>query len=298
MMKKEKSYYAIQTVEHALDVLEQFLENANDLGVTELSKRLNLHKNNVFRLLATLESRNYIEQDKNSEGYRLGPKNIELGLAVVKRMRLHRQSRPVLEALVRDCEETSDIAILRGSNIFYLDAVESNHPVRVVPRTGIMLPAYCTAAGKVLLAGATDMVRKDYLAVEDFKQNTPKTITDRNEFMRQLENVVIKDHALEDEELDMEVRGVAAPIRDYTGDVIGALSIFGPAVRFSKSRMADELIPLVKKAAKEISQRLGYCSTTMPEQENIVCRGIYSEVADTASILVGDFAIESRTDMT
>lgn len=266
-MKKDKSDYAIQTVEHALDVLEQFLENADEIGVTELSNRLNLPKNNVFRLLATLESRNYIEQDKFSDGYRLGPKNIELGLAVVKRMRLHRQSRPVLEALVRDCDETSDIAILRGSHIFYLDAVESNHPVRVVPRIGILLPAYCTAAGKVLLAGSTYMVQKHYLAVEDFKQNTPKTITDRNEFINQLGNIAIQDYALEDEELDVEVRGVAAPIRDYTMGVIGALSIFGPTVRFSKARMDDELVPLVKKAAEEISQRLGYCAPATTGQE-------------------------------
>jgi IclR family KDG regulon transcriptional repressor len=267
MMKKEKSDYAIQAVDHAFDVLEQFLENANELGVTELSNRLNLSKNTIFRLLATLESRNYIEQDKYSAGYRLGSKNIELGLAVVTRMKLHRQSRPVLEALVRDCDETSDIAILKGSHILYLDAFESSHPVRVVPRIGMILPAYCTAAGKVLLAGASDMVQKNYLAVEEFKQNTPNTITDRNEFIKQLGNIAIQGYALEDEELDMEVRGVAAPIRDYTRSVIGALSIFGPTVRFSKARMDDELIPVVKKAAEEISRRLGYYSPTTREQE-------------------------------
>jgi DNA-binding IclR family transcriptional regulator len=278
-MKKEKAEYSIQTVEHALDVLEQFLENGNELGVTELSKRLNLQKNNVFRLLATLESRNYIEQDKCSEVYRLGPKNIELGMVAVKRMQLHRQSKPVLEALARDCGETSDLAILRESHVFYLDAAECNNPVRVVPRMGIMLPVYCTAAGKVLLASATDTEQKAYFGAEVFRRITPNTITDQNELIKQLGNIASQDYAVEDEELNMDVRGIAAPIRDYAGRVVGAISIFGPTVRFGKARMNDELIPLAKRAAGEISQRLGYGLVAEPAKEECVFTGTLSKVA-------------------
>ncbi len=79
MARKEKSEYIIQAVSHALDLLEQFHDDVDELGVTELSKRLKLHKNNVFRLLATLESRGYIEQNKATENYRLGLKALELG---------------------------------------------------------------------------------------------------------------------------------------------------------------------------------------------------------------------------
>ena len=92
MAKKEKSEYLIQAVSHALDLLEQFHGETDELGVTELSKRLKLHKNNVFRLLATLESRGYIEQNRVTENYRLGLKTLELGQTFIKQMGLLRQS--------------------------------------------------------------------------------------------------------------------------------------------------------------------------------------------------------------
>ena len=82
-MQREKTNYVIQSVAHALDVLEQFYGELDELGVTELSKRLKLHKNNVFRLLATLESRGYIEQNKATENYRLGIRCLQLGQTYV-----------------------------------------------------------------------------------------------------------------------------------------------------------------------------------------------------------------------
>jgi DNA-binding IclR family transcriptional regulator len=254
-MKKEKSDYSIQAVESALDVLEQFLVHDTELGVTELSRRLNLNKNNIFRLLATLESRNYIEQNRHTDGYRLGIKNLELGQSVVRQMELHHQARPVLEALVRQCNETADVAILRGSHIHYLHAVESTHPVRVVPRVGIVPPAFCTAAGKVLLACAID---RDTLPSLELRQYAPNTIIDRKELVKQLKKIALKGYAVEDEELAAEVRAVAAPVRDYTGCVVGAVSVSGPEVRFGKARLDGELVPIVIRAADEISLRMGY----------------------------------------
>src|ERR1700756_2329834 len=103
MAKKEKSEYIIQAVSHALDLLEQFRGEVDELGVTELSKRLKLHKNNVFRLLATLESRGYIEQTKVTKTSRLGPKTLELGQTFIRQMGLLRQSKPILESLVEEC---------------------------------------------------------------------------------------------------------------------------------------------------------------------------------------------------
>lgn len=258
MKRKEKSDYIIQTVAHALDLLEQFHGDVSELGVTELSKRLHLHKNNVFRLLATLASRDYIAQNKYTGNYRLGLKNLELGQTVIKQMGLHRRAMQVLESLARECDETCYVASWNGSQIVYLDAVESSHPVRVVPRVGRMLPAYCTAAGKVLLAGVTDKARQHYLAGEEFRQHATKTISNRDNLLRELETITAEGYALEDEELDVGVRGIAAPIRDYTGGIVGAICVSGPLMRFDGVRMQEVLIPLVKRAAAEISRRLGY----------------------------------------
>lgn len=258
MAKKEKSEYIIQAVDHALDLLEQFHDDVDELGVTELSKRLKLHKNNVFRLLATLESRAYIEQNKVTENYRLGLKTLELGQTFIKQMGLLRQSRPVLEALVKECNETTYVAILKEFHIVYLDAVETDLTVRVVPRVGSRLPAYCTAAGKIQLAYMTDEELDNYIPGKELKRYTPNTIIDKTELKKHLAAVAELGYAVDNEELDAGVRCVSAPIRDYTRRIIGAVSISGPSMRFTQERIDKELVPLVKKAAEEISTKLGY----------------------------------------
>ncbi|HJV67457.1 MAG TPA: IclR family transcriptional regulator [Geomonas sp.] len=258
MAKKDKSEYIIQAVSHALDLLEQFHDEVDELGVTELSKRLKLHKNNVFRLLATLESRNYIEQNRVTENYRLGLKTLELGQTFIKQMGLLRQSRPVLEALVKECNETTYVAILKDAHIVYLDVVETDLTVRVVPRVGARLPAYCTAAGKIQIAYMTDEELEAYLPTKEMKRYTPHTLTDRDELKKHLKEVAERGYAIDDEEMDVGVKCVGAPIRDYTRRIIGAVSISGPSMRFSDERLEKELIPLVVRAGEEISHKLGY----------------------------------------
>lgn len=258
MAKKDKSEYIIQAVDHALDLLEQFQGDVDELGVTELSKRLKLHKNNVFRLLATLESRNYIEQNRVTENYRLGLKTLELGQTFIKQMGLLRQSRPVLEALVKECNETTYVAILKESHIVYLDVVETDLTVRVVPRVGSRLPAYCTAAGKIQLAYMTEEELDHYLPNKELKGFTPSTITDRDAFKAHLKKIAEQGYAIDNEEMDIGVCCVGAPIRDYTRRIIGAVSISGPSMRFSKERMEKELIPLVIRAGEDISTKLGF----------------------------------------
>jgi DNA-binding IclR family transcriptional regulator len=149
------------------------------------------------------------------------------------------------------------VAILKESSIVYLDVVETDLTVRVVPRVGARLPAYCTAAGKVQFAYMTEEELDNYLPRE-LKRFTPNTVVDRDELKKQLRQIAEQGYALDNEELDVGVRCVGAPIRDYTRRIIGAVSISGPSMRFSEERVDKELIPLVKKAAEEISTKLGY----------------------------------------
>ena len=260
MLKKEKSDYIIKSVVHALDVLEQFHGSEGELGVSELSRRLNMHKNNVFRLLVTLASRNYIEQNKNTENYRLGLKNLELGQTVINQMGLHRQAKPVLEKLAGTCKETCYVTILRGPHIVNIDAVESDQPVRIVPRVGVMIPAHLSAAGKVLLAGAAVEEQKQCLSEADLRKTASPAAISLQEFKKELNKATVCGYAVEDEEQDAGVRGIAVPIRNHAGNIVGAIGISGPAIRFSESRMYDELVPMAKSAAGEISRQLGYCS--------------------------------------
>ncbi|PLX81196.1 MAG: IclR family transcriptional regulator [Desulfuromonas sp.] len=257
MAKKEKSEYIIQAVSHALDLLEQFHDDVDELGVTELSKRLKLHKNNVFRLLATLESRGYIEQNKATENYRLGLKSLELGQTFIKQMGLLRQAKPILERLVKDCNETSYVAIFKDGFIVYLDVVETDLTVRVVSRVGSRLPAFCTAAGKVHLAALSDEELEEALPAQ-LQTYTPQTLSNRQELKKQLQLVAEQGYAIDDEEMDPGVRCVAAPIRDYTRRIVGAVSVSGPSMRLSDERIKDSLVDLVVTAGNDLSTRLGY----------------------------------------
>src|SRR5574340_21241 len=127
--KREKDNYTIQAVSHALDILESFTRTEDELGVTELSKRLGLHKNNVFRLLATLEHRGYIEQNKTTENYRLGPKTLQIGSIFIEQRECRRQARPIIEKLMSLSGETAVVAVLRGNKVIYMDSVETNRTV-------------------------------------------------------------------------------------------------------------------------------------------------------------------------
>src|SRR5512146_3183661 len=134
--KREKANYTIQSVSHALDILESFTKTEDELGVTELSKRLNLHKNNVFRLLATLEHRGYIEQNAATENDRLGPKTLQIGSIFIEQLESRRQARPILDGLMAKSGETTIVAVLRGNKSIYMDSVETDKTVRAVSRIG------------------------------------------------------------------------------------------------------------------------------------------------------------------
>lgn len=257
MAKKEKSEYIIQAVSHALDLLEQFHDEVDELGVTELSKRLKLHKNNVFRLLATLESRGYIEQNRATENYRLGLKSLELGQTFIKQMGLLRQAKPILDGIVGECNETAYVAIFKEGYVVYLDVVETNLTVRVVSRVGSRLQSYCTAAGKAHLAYLSDEELEATLPTE-LKAYTPQTLTSLDALKKELRKIQEQGYAIDDEELDPGVRCVAAPIRDYTRRIVGAISISGPSMRLSDERIVQEMVPLVLGAAEDLSTRLGY----------------------------------------
>jgi IclR family transcriptional regulator, KDG regulon repressor len=256
MVRREKTNYIIQSVSHALDVLEQFTGEPDELGVTELSKRLKLHKNNVFRLLATLEARGYIEQNKATENYRLSVSCLRIGQRFVTQMGLLRQARPVMVHVVKASRETAFIAVLRNGTVVPLDAVEADQAVRLVWRVGDFLPLHCTAAGKIHLAFADDELRASQ--PETLQKFTERTILDRHALTPQLKKIGENGYAVDLGEHIEDVRSVAVAIRDYTRAVVGSLAIAGPAYRLSQERIDKEITPLMLKAGRELSTRLGF----------------------------------------
>jgi DNA-binding IclR family transcriptional regulator len=262
-MKKAKADYLIQSVSRALDILEAFSVSEGELGVTELSRRLKLHKNNVFRLLATLETRGYVEQDKDTGNYRLGMKTFEVSSVFAHHLGLVRQARPVLEQLAQATGEAAYLGVLEGPAVVCVDLVDSSQPVRVVSQLGRRVPAHAAAVGKAQLAYRSPEEREEWWKRTPPAAVTPRTITDPGHLADDLARVAERDLAVEDEELEPGVRAVAAPVRDYAKRVVGAVGIRGPAFRLSIERLETELTPRVRTAARDVSKRLGFA--VLPE---------------------------------
>ncbi len=258
-MKREKSNYMIQAVAHALDILESFTRTEDELGVTELSKRLGLHKNNVFRLLATLEHRGYIEQNRETENYRLGPKTLQLGSIFIEQRECRRQARPILENLMALTGETAVVAVLRANKVIYMDSVETSRTVRAISRVGAMLPAHCTAVGKIQLSFLSGGEIERLYPEADLPALTPRSLTKRDDLADDLQTARERGYALENEECDIEVKSIAAPVRDFSNNVIAAVGIIAPVNRLTDEVLAKGgFITQVQEAALALSSKLGY----------------------------------------
>ncbi len=258
MARRNKGSYVIKSVNHALNLLEAFTEDKDEIGVTELSNRLNLHKNNVFRLLATLETKGYIEQNKATENYRLGLKNLQLGQTFIKQLGLVRPVKPFLKEIVKECNEMVYLGIILQNSVVCLDVEEPNQAVKVTNHVGLRLPIHCTAIGKAQIAYSTEEELEKLGILDNMKRFTPNTIVNKVEFIKHIKEVARRGYALDDEEYNPGVKCVAVPIRDYTGRVVGGIAIPGPSFRMTEEKLKREIIPVLKAAGEKASKRLGF----------------------------------------
>lgn len=262
MTAKPKSDYTIQTVSNALHMLEAF-HGEDELGVSELSRRLRLHKNNVFRLLATLEDHGYIEQSSDNDQYRLGVRCLELGRSFSGDHELLRRGRPIIQGLAKEVGETTHLAVLRDQEIVHLDGVQSNQMLLTSLRIGERLPVHCTALGKVLLACGDVEVQKALgrrvQGGSALEARTLATVVDLQKLFDQLRTVSGQGFAVDLGECEVGLHCVAAPVRDGSGRTIAALSVSGPALRLSPDESHAQVAARVVSAANQLSAELG-CS--------------------------------------
>ena len=258
MARREKGTYMIRSIHNALSLLEEFKGDRDELGVTELSKRLNLHKNRVFRILATLEAKGYIEQNKATENYRLGVKSLELGQTFIKQLGLVRQAKPFLREIVEKCNEMAYVGIIRQHSVIYLDVEEANQMVKVDNRVGWRIPIHCTAIGKAQIAHASEEELEKLGILNHMERFTPNTIVDKVEFIKHIKEVAKQGYAVDNEEHNLGVRCVGVPLKDYTGRVVGGISVSGPSFRMTDEVLKRKIIPVVKEAGGNVSKRLGF----------------------------------------
>jgi IclR family KDG regulon transcriptional repressor len=246
----------LSSVAMAVRLLKSFSEGEAEIGVTSLSRRLGVAKSTVYRLASTLVSEGLLEQNPETEKYRLGMSLFGLGALVRQRMNVATDARPFLFHLREATGETVHLAILEGPDIVFVLNLESNHAIRMRADLGARKPAFCTAEGRAMLAFQPQDVVNDVLG-RRLVARTPKTIIDVKQIKAALDDVRARGYATEDEQSELGMRSVAAPIRNSNGRVVAAIGLAGPMQRISDEALAT-FAPLVADAARTISARLGY----------------------------------------
>ena len=257
-MKKEKDKYSIQAVENALDVLEQFKGEKAELGITELSRNLSLHKNNVFRLLATLESKGYIEQNRNNEHYRLGIKSLELGKAFLSHTGLIKVALERLEKLCSEVKETAYLGIMREHQVFYIEDAEANQALRVASRLGTRLTPLCTAIGKIILAHYDEDEREKVIENNPIVRFTDNTILTKEKLLEELDMIKERGYAVDNEELDDGVKCIAGPVFNYNDQIVAGVSVSGPSSRLTAEQIENFYSKKVMECSRNLSIAIGY----------------------------------------
>ncbi|MFC9995801.1 IclR family transcriptional regulator [Nocardia sp. NPDC127526] len=246
---------AVQSVDRALAALE-IVAKLGTAGVTEIAAELGVHKSTVSRLIAVLEARGYVEQLSERGKYRLGFTVVRLAGSTSAHLDLPRQSQDVCDALAARVGETTNVAILDSDRI--VNVVEAVGSAGIALRTwvGQSCPAHATSSGKALLSElpAADLRARLARRLESF---APNTITDLGVLRTQLEQVRAQGWAACEEELEIGLNAVAAPIRDGEGRIIAALSVSGPSYRLPPERFPDIAAQAVE-SCRTIGRRLGY----------------------------------------
>lgn len=264
--RRAKATYRIYQVERALDLLEAIGCYPGELGVTEVCGKLGFSKEQVVKLLSSLERRGYLHRDE-TDRYCLGLKAFETGMSFLHQRRLWKEAEPILEELRDRSGETTYLAVLDGNQATALLVQESLQSVRVKVKLGQSLPAHANAAGKALLAFLSNEELERTFGEQALKPLTEKTLFRLDLLKAHLQEVIRSGYAVEDEEVKEGLKGVAAPVRDATGRVVAAVGLLGPSSRLPDERIEGELKLLITEAALTISQRLGYLETLAVHEE-------------------------------
>lgn len=256
-VKKSSEKKTIQSIDRMDEIISYLAERPKGEKLTVISKDLMLNKSTAFGIISTLETLHYLEQDQETGKYYLGLKLFELGQAAYSRLDLVTTARPHIRRLSERYEETVHMGVLSECEVVYLDKVESPRSIRVSTQIGGRQPVYCTALGKLLIAHQPENIIEDVIAATDFVQYTSTTITDEIAFRSELGKIKKQGYAVDDEESELGLFCVAAPIFNGEKKGIAAISIAGTVARV-KDEGGEELIKAVKETAAIISANLGY----------------------------------------
>jgi len=253
---RKSSSAPVGVLTKVLAIFELLDRSPNGLQLRYIAEQAQLNKSTAYRFLAHLEKAGYLVRD-NTGAYLLGPRLVRLGSGSTYQSTICKVSRPILEELWRESGETVNLGALDGKEVLYLDVLESPHNFRLASQVGMRRPLHCTGLGKAILAWQPAGFRDELLSVAKFEKLTSHSIVRPADLIAEIGRVQRRGYAIDNEEVELGARCVAAPVLDSSGSVVAGISVSGPVTRMSRTR-TSEIAQAVKKAAMEISKRLGY----------------------------------------
>lgn len=237
-MEKDPQSYNVRAVERAVQILSAFEGEHAEQGISEIAQTTGLPKATTHRIMMTLYNSGFLERTADGEKFRLGLRMLGLGLGALRHLDVRRAAQPYMQRLVDQFHEICTLGIFDRGQVLYVEVVHSNHSLTIAARVGRRLPAHCTASGKVLLAFLPPEVTEPILSAP-LPGYTEKTITSPDRLREELKIVRQRGYAVADEELEVGVWAISAPIRDINRNVVAAMSIPFPTNRLERERIPE-----------------------------------------------------------
>lgn len=242
------------SLERALHILVELA--GGQASISELGRRLDVHRTTSLRLLRTLEEERFVRRTEDGQ-YRLGPRMAMLAHAALEGLDVRAAAAEHLRALGDKHGHTVHLAAMEGRSVIYLDKVESRHAIRMYSRIGATAPLHATGVGKVLLAFSPTAERDQLLGDSPFQQCTPNTRSTREDLDRDLALAAERGWTVDDAEHEEFIHCIAAPVFDASGDVTAAVSISVPRMVLNHDELLD-MVPDLLATADAISEELGW----------------------------------------
>jgi len=253
---EDRQRVGVQSLGRAFAILEEVARHREGIGLADLSKLVGLHNSTTFHLAKTMVSLGYIRQEKDSKRYRVGRPLFALAASALDEIEMVSVATPVLEDLSRETGESSHFAVRMGDAVIVIARTSGPGAFQLTDRVGVVRPVHCTALGKVILASLRHDQLERFLERVELKPSTEKSITEIPALLRQIAEIRRTGIASDDGEFNLEVRCVAVPVKDFTGQIIGALGISGPIWRLSNQALQSRG-KIVQAAARRLSAAFG-----------------------------------------
>jgi DNA-binding IclR family transcriptional regulator len=256
MKMSEKQDHNVQSLDRAFAILESLASEQEGLGVTEIGTRVDLHKSTVHRLLSTMLEKGYVDK-KDNGAYHIGLKLIEVVSVYLNSLELQTEARPYIAQISTDLGLTAHLGVLEGDQVIYIERMDMHSSGKLYAQIGQRMEAYCSSLGKCLLSNFSRNEVDIIMQNCRFEKFTPNTIASMDELHEELKNVRKSGYGIDDREFNLNNRCIGAPIYDYRGEIIAAISASGPPNFFTKGKI-PEVASYVIERAREISRNMGY----------------------------------------